>query len=386
MKVTIKAEEYGIESTKAQEIESMFKPMLEEMSKLEKEYNQIVKKPYSPELAQEARELRLKLVKVRTGTAKIHKDLKNYYLQAGRFIDGWKNAQAFASDSLEANLEKIEKREEIERQEKIQKLHEERIEILRKVDPDTPHDLNHPDGSLGVMDPDVWEPFLDGYKRRVEARKEEMRKAREEEAKIQIIRDRESIINNLFDHEIRATFMQLDDFPKILGEWNEKEFEEFIENVQKRQDELNAKREEERIEREKLLKEKQERERKLQEEREASHKLHADRVKKLDGLFEFVPGYTPTDLSTLNEGEFLTLLKSCKQAKKEDEEAEKARNQRRALMEGDDEPKMKAMIHDMKVILPAYEFKSNKFKSIQSKVSKLVQKMEEFVQSEIEKS
>ena len=67
--------------------------MLVKMTSLESQFNEIKVLEITLTLAKKAKALRLEYVKVRTGTDKIHKETKQFYLQAGRFIDGWKNTQ-----------------------------------------------------------------------------------------------------------------------------------------------------------------------------------------------------------------------------------------------------------------------------------------------------
>jgi len=168
--IKINPSEYGLTETKAQEIELMFKPMLEKMSELEKEYNDIINLPITETTCQLAKELRLKYVKVRTGTAAIHKDLKAFYLNGGRFVDGWKNAQLFASQGIEEKLESIEQHFIIIERERIAKLESERIELLK------PYSDVMPQG-LGLMDEQVFQNYLTGAKTTYEARIEAERKA-----------------------------------------------------------------------------------------------------------------------------------------------------------------------------------------------------------------
>jgi hypothetical protein len=54
--------------------------MLDKMEIMEEEYNRIIKLEVSDENCKLAKELRLKFVKIRTGTAEIHKKAKAYYL------------------------------------------------------------------------------------------------------------------------------------------------------------------------------------------------------------------------------------------------------------------------------------------------------------------
>ena len=168
--IKINPQEYGLTETKAQEIEQMFKPMLEKMSELEKEYNDIIKLPITETTCQLAKELRLKYVKVRTGTAAIHKELKAFYLNGGRFVDGWKNAQLFASQGIEEKLESIEQHFINLERERIAKLESERTELLK------PYSDVMPQG-LGLMDEPVFQNYLTGAKVAYEARIEAERKA-----------------------------------------------------------------------------------------------------------------------------------------------------------------------------------------------------------------
>ena len=78
--VKINPAEYGLEETKATQISEMFKPMLDKMVELEGEYNEVVALEVDADAVDRAKELRLRYVKIRTGTAAIHKDLKAFYL------------------------------------------------------------------------------------------------------------------------------------------------------------------------------------------------------------------------------------------------------------------------------------------------------------------
>ena len=155
--VKIDPKDYGLEEKKAKQISDMFKPMLDKMVELEEEYNEVINLPISDETSQRARELRLKYVKVRTGTAAIHKDLKQFYVQGGRFVDGWKNAQLMASQGNEAKLKEIEDYLENQRKEKIAKLQEERAKKLELLEAE----VIPP--NLGELEDMVWEikcPFV----------------------------------------------------------------------------------------------------------------------------------------------------------------------------------------------------------------------------------
>lgn len=163
--------EYGLEENKAKQISDMFKPMLDKMVKLETQYNEVVLLPMSEETSETAKELRFQYVKIRTGTAVIHKELKRFYLQGGRFVDGWKNAQLMASQDIEEKLLSIEKYYENLEVERILKLQEERTNELKKYGVEV-----IPEG-LGQMSDEVWNNYLTGTIANYEARIEAERKA-----------------------------------------------------------------------------------------------------------------------------------------------------------------------------------------------------------------
>lgn len=149
--VKLDPKDFGLTDQTAANIAAQFQPMLDKMVELEGEFNQVVQLPIEdPETSKRAKEVRLKYVKIRTGTAEIHKQQKQFYLNGGRFVDGWKNAQIFASQGKEAKLEEIEKYQERLEAERIANLQSEREEALRPyVD-----DISHLD--LGKMHEDVW--------------------------------------------------------------------------------------------------------------------------------------------------------------------------------------------------------------------------------------
>lgn len=153
--VEINHEEFGIEESKAKQIAEQFKPMLDKMQELELEFNEVSKLDIEdPVTSKKAKELRLKYVKVRTGTAEIHKTQKAFYLQAGRFVDGWKNAQLFASQGIEDKLESIEKYQGNKEIERINNIQLERINIIK------PYVENTDNLVLSGMDDEVWEAYL----------------------------------------------------------------------------------------------------------------------------------------------------------------------------------------------------------------------------------
>ena len=165
--ITVDASQYNLNANQAQIVKAAFDPMLQKMVDLEEEFNILTAKPVTPELIKEAHTLLQKYVKVRTGTAAIHAEQKKFYLQAGRFIDGWKNAQLMAGQGKEAKLQEIKDYYINIEKEKIRKLGEERASLLTEADPEATVP-----SSLGVMPEDEWSIYLTGVQETVRRRKE----------------------------------------------------------------------------------------------------------------------------------------------------------------------------------------------------------------------
>lgn len=188
--VKVDATKYGLQATEATQVESVFMPMIQKMAELESEYNDIQARHITYALVKEAKELRLKYVKIRTGTAEIHKKAKEYYLAGGRFIDGWKNAQAFASQGKEEALLAIEQHYENQERERMRIIREAR-EIELK-----PFVQVLPEG-LGSMADETYAIYIQGAKTnhaaKIKAEKEAAielaRKEEEKAAEAKRIRD-----------------------------------------------------------------------------------------------------------------------------------------------------------------------------------------------------
>ena len=148
--------DYGMDDNTAAQLKAVFMPMLDKMEELEIEFNEVVKKPITPEVSAEAKILLNKYVKTRTGTAKLHKDEKLLYLVKGRAVDGWKNAQLLAGNAKEAILETIVKHYENIEKARIAELDEARKNSLIKLGCEVfPADL-------GNMQAEVWAHYIKG--------------------------------------------------------------------------------------------------------------------------------------------------------------------------------------------------------------------------------
>jgi len=161
---------FGLEEVRASQIRSVFTPLLDTMADLEVEYNEVMAGENSEERSKKAGSLRKKYVKVRTSTAKIHKEQKAFYLAGGRFVDGLKNAQLFASQGIEEKLSEVEdyyKNLEIERvrlrnEDRLKKIEEFKVPNVEKI--------------IEAMDDDVFENYLGGL---IAERDREIERSRE---------------------------------------------------------------------------------------------------------------------------------------------------------------------------------------------------------------
>lgn len=332
--VKINPSDYGLEEQKAKQISEMFKPMLEKMESLESEFNEVAKMEISKETCDKARELRLKYVKVRTGTKKIHEELKAFYLQGGRFVDGWKNAQLMASQGIEEKLTAIERHYENLELERIAKLSEERAsELFKYLESE---DLL-PDG-LGQMPDDVWNNYLTGAKANYKARKEAERKAEEE---------------------------------RIAREKAEAEERERI-----------------RLENIKLKKEAEERERKEKAEAEKRERAEAARLKKEAEEQAAREEKERKDreafeLKLKKEREEREKAESELQAKREAEEkaAAEERTRKEAELNKKDAAKVSDLVSDLEGLKSKYLFKSKKNQKMYSDVGILIDKVVNHINS-----
>ena len=269
--VEIKGSEYGLPETKAKELSAFFKPMLDTMESYEAEFNEILKLEITPETCKKAHALRNRYVKTRTGTAKIHKDLKAFYLQGGRFIDGFKNAQIMASTGKEEKLMNIANHFEIIEQARLEKLQKERVLILSEFVEDAD------ERSLSGMEPDVWEAYLTAKEKHYNDELEAHTKAIEDAIKKDKA-EKEALKQQQIENEKLEKARQLKE-QKLKAEKDKAEAE-----AKRLQDIINAKAESERIAKAKeaaALKAKQDAEQKakqIQEQKELQEKKAAAKL------------------------------------------------------------------------------------------------------------
>lgn len=169
----VNPQEFGLEQVQAETIEQAFLPKIAERDGYAVIYEQLITKELTPETCKQARELRLKLVKTRTGIAEIHKTQKAYYLAAGKFCDAWKNKETLPVEQMEEKLGSMENHFENIEKARIAAL---QVERLKEVSEFT----EHPASDLGNMQDEVYSAYLQGLKVSYTAKKEAELKAEQE--------------------------------------------------------------------------------------------------------------------------------------------------------------------------------------------------------------
>ena len=333
--------------------------MLDKMVELEKEFNTLAKGEISKELCNEAKTLRLKYVKVRTGTAEIHRELKAFYLQGGRFVDGWKNAQLMASQGIESKLMDIERHYEIIEASRIKKLHDKRSVELEK------YDVDYVPGNLGEMESEVWENYISGvrlnYQAKIEAEKEaeRIRIQNEKENQLQYLRVNETApLSEFIDNWDGTDFRKIEQavYDGMLSDARKKKTEYDQKQEQIRKDNLRLQKEAEEKERKRIA---EEHKRIAEEHRrnEQAEKLRKDNEAKLKKIQD--------------EKDKVAKELEDKRIAEEQTEAD-----RLALIESEkkkgDKDKMIDLVADLEKIRD-YKFESESYQKLQSDLIDLIE-------------
>jgi len=245
----------GIPTERAANLKKAFAPIIDLMEEYEQEYNQIVSiDTWTPEDAKEARKLRLKYVKVRTGADNAHKEVKSDLLLQTKAIDGMRAIIRATVSGKEDQLAEIENYIENRRKEEIKAKQEERELALSDYGV-----TNFPE-TLGEMEDDQWERYF------TETRNEYLKqKKAEEEAALAKERT-----NKILRYASYVENFDVIDFAKF----SEKEFNALYESAKEKFEKA-----EEEMARLKAEKEEAERRAEMQA-RAAEEKIRAEREKE----------------------------------------------------------------------------------------------------------
>lgn len=327
----IKAEDYGLEVAKANELTVGLKVVRDERKLLIKEFEEVSKLELTEENLPKFKELRLKIVKNRTqGINKWHKTNKEFFLTGGKFVDAIKNKENSINEQMEEKLMDAENHFENLEKERISKIQQERVSLLSEFVDDAS------ERNLSSMDDEVWDAYL---------------------------------------YTKKKTYL---DF--IQAELDaEKERQEKIKEEKKEQDRI-------RKENEKLKKEAKIREKKLESERKANEKkLKIERLKvekeRLErerlAKIEDIKRVEKERKERIKRKKLESELKSRLDAERKAKEDKEARIQSE-LNKGDSD-KVKDLITALDSLKNKYTFKSSKNKKMYKNVGELIDKVNNYI-------
>jgi len=358
--IKINAADYGLQEKTAKNISDTFKPMLDKMVELENEFNDVMARKIDPETIDMATELLNKYVKVRTGTAEIHKGLKRFYLQGGRFVDGWKNAQIMASEGKEQKLMEIKKHYENIERERQNDLHNQREKELLAFDYDAPIIP----GSLGIMADEVWNNYKTGAKLNFEAKQKAEADRIENERIFSLGSGRLTIISRY------SRYFQEAYTPETLGELTDKGFKNLTSGLKKLEDEDNKEQAKIQAENKRLQTEA------MRIQKIADTKFKVEQAKAAEQL-KAANAIIETEQKAARE------FQSRLNAKIEFDN--KAEQDRIAAVEAEakkgDAAKINDLITDLKALATKYEFKSKANKILYKNTGALLDKVITYINS-----
>lgn len=272
--IDVNPQEFKLEIAKATSIMGAFNEKATERDILLANSAIVLSKEITPELSKEARELRLKLVPIRTGIDKIHKVEKDFYLQAGKFVDAIKNKLQQPIIQREDQLKQIEEHYDRIEKERLENLQRERADLLR------PYSEKADELDLVSMDQEVFEAFLSARKATFEAEQKKLAEE-EEQYKAIVLKQKLEIERKI---EIGAYSPFIENYSTIiLSDLTEKEFKALLTSGKKSFEADQKEKEKIAKENEKLKKElekKNEQERKVKEKEEAAARAAEEKALK----------------------------------------------------------------------------------------------------------
>jgi hypothetical protein len=152
-----KGKELSIPDERAKQIAKAFIPLYEKYIELGPKYNSFIKtvdrENPTKEQVDLAKALLKKFVPIRTGIASVHKTEKESALNEGLFIDRFKNEHKASTGKVEGELKYIIEAEARKERQRLQQIHDSRVEIL------SPYTNAFPPG-LAEMDEAIFEAVL----------------------------------------------------------------------------------------------------------------------------------------------------------------------------------------------------------------------------------
>lgn len=330
------------ESDKKQEIaiKNAFTPMINERDLLSIQYDVLIQKELTEDLCIEAKALRNKLVKIRTGIAEVHQTQKAFFLAGGKFVDSWKNKETKPVTQMETKLKEIENHfYKIEQEKQDNRLFE-RTALLSKFGGEITEDLR-------LMSEEVFQPYY--------ASKEKIYK----QEQIAIKKQEEERLKKIEDEKAEQ---------KRVKDENEK--------LKKERDAVAKKAKEEEEERKRVESIR------LEKEKKAKAVIEAERVKNENIRLAKEKVVRDAQNKVIEEEKQKTKDLEKEIQDKKDEDAKKAKEQEERLQtelnKGDTE-KVKDLKNELQIIKNKFSFKSAKNKKMYESVGVLIDKVILFI-------
>ena len=335
--------EFGIEKSKAEQMEAAFVPMINRLKEMETEYDPIIakaKEGVDTEIAAEAKKLRLQYVKGRTSVDAIHKVGKQEALLLGRAWDGLKNQYLYITNQKEEELKKIENHFELIEAERKENLRVERENAVEPYETDIEHI------SLGEMSKEVWENYFNGVK-----------VSHEQKAAAELKAEEDRIAVEQAKADERARIQEENKRLQKEAEAKEKAMQAEREAAAKKLAEEQAKAEAERLALEEKARKEAEEAEAQRQKAEAERKVAEEAAQK--------------------EAEAKAKVEAELQAAKDAKAAAEAKREaivQAELSKGDAE-KFKTILTDLTALKTKYQFESDKYKEKHFGVNGLIDKI-----------
>jgi colicin import membrane protein len=265
----VKAEEFGIEPNKANELMGNLPQITSERDILEAQYNDIIKMDIEDvETSNKARVLRLQIRDNRTkGLSVWHRTTKDVFLRAGQFIDALKRKEEAVNNRMESALEEIEKHAEIKEKKRLDELEESRRLKLEPFSEFVPFGAD-----IRTISDEDFTKIFNGAKMQMDAKIEAENKAKQERIEQEKKEAAEREAQRLENIKLKAEAEKREEEIRIERVKQAKKEAAEREQREKEQAEVTAKLEAER-------KEKQRVEAELQAKKDAEQKAIADAEK-----------------------------------------------------------------------------------------------------------
>lgn len=172
----------GVTKDQKSYVEEAFKLNLDAMAALKPRYDALTEEKLvnpTKEQMEEARKVRLLLVKTRTGTANTHKTVKADALAYGKFVDSIKNTQKALCSSWEEALLEIEEHEKRIEAEKVRKV------VSRRNTELSMNGLPLDPPGIESMNPEEWKDYVKSQKLLKEAKDKEEREERDRQKNLE---------------------------------------------------------------------------------------------------------------------------------------------------------------------------------------------------------